>query len=270
MTEERCLTRVETIYSMIENDFYFVDEFDLDVDEIVNLFSELGLSLKEFEDRGFVFSDQRNLLVSLVAETKIYISTRGLLSRPIPNDVNIYYSYRSHAEILIILLDEIIKLKTSPDVYYVGGETFKHLEQLSLSLIQNYVFYLELMCKAYLQLNNAKFKYLQDLNYLLSLVNNEANKVNNNDSIFLFELNKRIKELSISLLQLSGVEEHGIIQTKLKYGEYVQNLCISLEIDFESMQLNIHQDTIMFESYIFDENSIYFESSRLLKSADIE
>lgn len=247
--------KINRIVELIRNDHYFANTYKFNTLEVVDLFSLLKLQLKDFDMNGFVYCIDRNLLISAISDNEIYISTKGLVTRPIPKGKNIYYAFKSQAKIMEMILEELIKLSSNKYIYFVGGETFEKFEELSISFIHNYVFYFELLCKTYLQLNNSSFKYTHDLEYLLNLINASSKLKNLEESFFVINMNDRIKDIYESLLIFAGENNLETIQTKLKYGEFTEGLCFSAETDFKDIQINIFLDVNNIEA-IFD-NRVY-------------
>lgn len=251
MKKEVQNNKVNKIVEMINNDYYFADVYKLDHLEIIDLFSKLKLQLKEIEDNGYVHSYNGNVLISVTSENFLYISTKGLVTRPIPKGKNIYYAFKSQAKIMEIILEELIKLTADKYINYIGGETFEKFEELSISFLHNYIFYFELLCKAYLQLIKFPFKHTHDLEYLLNLVNSTSKVSNLYESLYIQNMNERIWNISKSLLKFAGENSLESILTKLKYGDIDESLCLSAEIDFVDIQLNIFLDLSRLETSFY-------------------
>ena len=242
---------------MIKSGKYLIEEYKFNEEEISILFEYLDYSLESFNKYGFIF-EQMNL-ISYTGEDSIFISTRGLVTKDF-NKNQFLLAYKSQAKTFELILEEAIELLSKEDIYFVGSNNYEQLSSLSISLLHNYVFYLEIYLKAYLSLSKVPFDYTHDLEALLQLVEETIQKLNQTNSMFHLKINSTINQMVSITQKFNKNGKLNSIQSSLKYGEFNSDYLMKLDLDlFQDLYQSIQEDQSLIDYYHLDFKNDFFK-----------
>lgn len=163
----------------------FADQFKFsDRSLLLNLLDLLKISHEDFTTRYFYYDDSRKLHISESEFGYFWISTAGLVARDKPTSNSAVNACLSQYTVVSLLLNKAIEVSRKEDVYDIDSYNFGYLSKLAPALYHNIIFYIEVVCKAYLSLNGIAPPHTHKLSliYQITVETMVANK--QNDSLF--------------------------------------------------------------------------------------
>lgn len=133
----------------------------------VNFFKEVGISLELFESKYYYFDKEKNVHISESEFGFVWISTMGLVATSRVTKNNYVNAFLAQVPILVQLLDEGIEVCNDDTVYDIDSYSYGRVEQLTLSLFHNLIFFSETLLKAYISLQGEKVPHTHKLQTLL-------------------------------------------------------------------------------------------------------
>ncbi|OSZ79810.1 hypothetical protein CAP36_00660 [Chitinophagaceae bacterium IBVUCB2] len=132
----------------------FADQFKFsDRSFFINLLESLKINHDDFTKRYFYYDDSRKLHISESEFGYVWISTTGLVARDKPTTNSAVNSCLSQYTVVSLLLNKAIEVSQKEDIYDIDSYNFGYLSELAPALYHNIIFYIEVLCKAYLSLN---------------------------------------------------------------------------------------------------------------------
>ncbi len=153
-------------------------------DDFLKLLSYLQISNDEFNKRYYYFDMVRNIHISESEFGYTWISTYGLVAKGKATSNKFVNAYMYQYNVVSLLLDKVIEICGSDEVYDVDGYNFGYLSELTPALFHNILFFIEVFGKAYLSLSGASVPHTHELSKIFPLVNIEMYKNNHNNTIF--------------------------------------------------------------------------------------
>ncbi len=251
----------------------FADQFKFsDRSFFLNLLELLKISHEDFTKRYFYYDDSRKLHISESEFGYVWISTAGLVARDKPTTNSLLNSCLSQYIVISLLFNKAIEVSQKEDVYDIDSYNFGYLSELAPALYQNIIFYIEVLCKAYLSLNGITPPHTHKLSSIYQKTVETMVAKKQNDSLFQAKILDPLYKFVDHLNQLPS-------NFKEQFVKYDDNPGDSTVILFQTERLV--EVSIIFElanDFIHDffytgKESLYLKSGlyqRLLDKADTE
>ena len=136
----------------------------------IEFFKKVDISLELFQSKYYYFDKEKNVHISESEFGFVWISTMGLVATSRVTKNNYVNAFLSQVPILIQLLDEVIEVCNDDTVYDIDSYSYGRVEQLTLSLFHNLIFFSETLLKAYISLQGEKVPRTHKLQTLLKSV----------------------------------------------------------------------------------------------------
>ncbi len=136
----------------------------------IEFFKKVDISLELFQSKYYYFDKEKNVHISESEFGFVWISTMGLVATSRVTKNNYVNAFLSQVPILIQLLDEGIEVSNDDTVYDIDSYSYGRVEQLTLSLFHNLIFFSETLLKAYISLQGEKVPRTHKLQTLLKSV----------------------------------------------------------------------------------------------------
>lgn len=197
----------------------------------LELLSLLHIRIEEFEINYYYFNSSQNLHISESEFGYVWISTYGLIAMNKPTNNNSVNSFKNQFTVISLLLDKAIDLSKSDKIYDVDSYNFGELSVLTPAIFHNVIFYIELFCKAYLNLTDNKVPHTHKLKILHQKVIETMINKNHSDTLFQFI----------------------ILDPLYKIIEHINKIPGNFREQFVKYDDNINDDTII----IYDTNELF-------------
>lgn len=138
-----------------------------DKDLYIKFFKEADIPLELFENKNYYFDKEKNVHISESEFGFVWISTMGLVATSRATKNNYVNAFLAQVPILIQLLDEGMEVCNDDTVYDIDSFSYGRVEQLTLSLFHNLIFFSETLLKAYISLQGEKVPHTHKLQILL-------------------------------------------------------------------------------------------------------
>jgi len=129
----------------------------------------LEIKYEDFTKKYFYYDQNRNLHISESEFGYVWISTFGLIAKDKMTTNSAVNSCVNQYTVVSLLLKEAIKVSQSETVYDVDSYNFGYLSELSPAIYHNILFYIEVLCKAYLSLNGIKSPHTHKLSVIYQM-----------------------------------------------------------------------------------------------------
>lgn len=196
----------------------------------LRLLSQLHINIEEFELNYYYFNPSQNIHISESEFGYVWISTYGLIAMNKPTNNSSVNSFKNQFTVISLLFDKAIKLSQSNKIYNIDSYNFGELSVLTPAIFSNVIFYIELFCKAYLNLTDNEPPHTHKLKILHQKVIETMIKKNHSDTLFHFI----------------------ILDPLYKIVEHVDKIPGNFREQFVKYDDNINDDTII----IFDPNEL--------------
>ena len=159
---------VEYLIDRYRNGPVFAKAFVFDDENLyTKFFEEVGIAIELFESKYYYFDKDKNVHISESEFGFVWISTMGLVATSRLTKNNYANAFLSQVPTLIHLLDECIEVCNDDTVYDIDSYAYGQVEQLTLSLFHNLIFFSETLLKAYISLQGEKVPHTHKLQTLL-------------------------------------------------------------------------------------------------------
>lgn len=150
----------------------------------VALLESLNINYDDFTKKYFHYDGNRNLHISESQSGYVWISTFGLIAKEKATTNNAVNSCVNQYTVISLLLEKALNVSQSDTVYDVDSYNFGFLGELSPAIFHNSLFYVELLCKAYLSLNDIQPPHTHKLTVIYKKTVETMFLKNHNDSVF--------------------------------------------------------------------------------------
>jgi len=265
--------QLETLIDRFSSGQIFADQFKFSNRSLfLNLLESLKINHEDFTKRYFYYDDSRKLHISESEFGYVWISTAGLVARDKPTTNNAVNSCLSQYTVVSLLFNKAIEVSQKEDVYDIDSYNFGYLSELSPALYHNIIFYIEVLCKAYLSLNGITPPHTHKLSSIYQKTVETMVAKKHNDSLFQAQILDPLYKFVDHIDKLPG-------NFKEQFVKYDDNPGDSTVILFQTERLI--EVSIIFElanDFIYDffytgKESLYLKSGlyqRLLDRADTE
>jgi hypothetical protein len=251
----------------------FADQFKFsDRSFFLILLESLKINYEDFTKRYFYYDDSRKLHISESEFGYVWISTAGLVARDKPTTNSAVNSCLSQYTVVSLLFNKAIEVSQKEDVYDIDSYNFGYLSELAPALYHNIIFSIEVLCKAYLSLNEITPPHTHRLSSIYQKTVETMIAKKHNDSLFQAQILDPLYKFVDHINKLPG-------SFKEQFVKYDDNPGDSTVILFQTERLI--EVSIIFElanDFIHDffytgKESLYLKSGlyqRLLDKADTE
>ncbi|MDQ1150515.1 hypothetical protein [Sphingobacterium zeae] len=226
----------------------FAHTFKFDVRALfVQLIKSLGINYEDFVQHYFYYDENRNLHISESERGFVWISTYGLVAKEKTTDNSMVNACAVQYYILSLLINKAIEVIEKKSVYDVDSYDFGQLTELTPALFQNIIFYIEVFCKAYINLNGKVPKFDHKLANVYSDLKRIMYEKRHNNTHFQARIVDYLAKIIVYVNSIPGdfkeqfvkydhnKEDHTIISfslVNLKEMKYVFSLCEDFIMDF--------------------------------------
>lgn len=154
----------------------------------LNLLDSLNFTYDASTKRYFFYDYKRKLHVSESDFGYVWVSTAGLVARNKPTSNRAINSCLSQYTVISLLLDKAIEVSQKEDVYDIDSYNSGYLSNLAPAIYHNIIFYIEVLCKAYLSLNEQKPPHTHKLSQLYQLTVDTMLDKKQNNSLFQIQI----------------------------------------------------------------------------------
>ena len=251
----------------------FAMAFVFDSDELyTRFFEEIGVSIKEFQEKYYYFNDEKNIHISESEFGFVWISTMGLVATSKATKNKFVNAFLCQEPILLHLLDEAIEICNDERIYDIDSYSYQMVEERTMALFHNLIFFSEIMLKAYISLQGESIPHTHKLETLLKITKEIMFKKGHNNTLFHAYIIPMIEGEVLHISSISG-------KFKEEYVKYDDNendttLIVFCSDHFVQIKdfVRIGSDIIM-NLYYNPEEQIYLEQGlydRLLEKCETE
>lgn len=256
--------KLKYLISCIRNKEIVCAKFRFKPYELRNkLLKELEIDVNEFEKKYYIFNSSAKIHISESEKNYILISTVGLVAfnPTFENDIQkIVFACDSQYEVMMILLEKINILKEYDDIYDVDSYHYYYLSTLTTGLFHNIIFYLEVFAKAYISLNNKKYKFTHNLKELLQEVKLTMFTCNQNNSLFHEQIFLEFQNIVNRYYSM----DNDLKEQFIKYNDSIQPKILIDYMDLVKNFIEISNDFII-QFYYDRENCFWLEQGLIDK-----
>lgn len=227
-------------------------------DYFLKLLIFLEINIEEFETKYYYFNISKNLHISESAFDYVWISTHGLIAMNKPSNNSYINAFKNQYTVISLLFEKAIELSQSKKIYDINSYNFSKLSVLTPAIFSNVIFYIELFCKAYLNLTDKKVPHTHNLKLLYQKTIETMTQKSHKDTLFQF----------IILDPLSKIIDH--INTipgdfKEQFVKYDDNISDDTVIIFNTEELTKMQNVLevsydfIIDYFYSGENTHYLE-----------
>lgn len=181
----------------------------------MSFFRETGISKELFESKHYYFDKEKNVHISESQFGFVWISTIGLVATSRVTKNNYVNAFLAQLPILIHLIDEGIEVCNDERVYDVDSNAYERVEQLTLSLFHNLIFFSETLLKAYISLQGERVPHTHKLQTLLEAAKEIMFRKNHDNTLFHAYIIPFIEEEVLHISSISG----GFKEEYVKYDD---------------------------------------------------
>lgn len=211
---------------MFANKFKFTDR-----NYFVSLLETLEIDYDEFIKKYYFYDKFRPLHISESEFKYVWISSYGLIPKDKSTSSKEVNACVNQYTTVSLLLDKAIEISQSDDIYDVDRYNFGILSKLSPALFHNLLFYIEVLCKAYLNLSGVTTRRTHKLTDLYSKLIDTMYIKNHNDSLFQVRIIEPLEKFIEHVKALPS-------DFKEEFVKYDDNANDNTIIIFESDSLN--------------------------------
>ena len=177
--------KFKKLFLNIKNGELFARKFKFsNKDFLIRIFEYLKVDNEKFNSTNFYYDKSRSIHISESESGYVWISTIGLVTDRKSSKNKFVNSFLIQDTVIQLLIEKSIEVCAKENIYDIDSYYYDELSKLSPALFHNFIFYVETLCKAYLSLNEVKFKPTHKLSYLFKKSKELMFKKKQNDSIF--------------------------------------------------------------------------------------
>ena len=163
----------------------FAMAFVFDSDDLYTRFFEgIGVSVQEFHEKYYCFNEEKNVHISESEFGFVWISTMGLVATSRATKNKFVNAFLSQAPILLHLLDEAIEICKDERIYDIDSHLYEMVEERTMALFHNLIFFTEILLKAYLSLQGENVPHSHKLKTLLKRTKEVMYEKEHNNTLF--------------------------------------------------------------------------------------
>ena len=163
----------------------FAMAFIFDNDDLyTRFFDGIGVSVEEFQKRYYYFDQEKNVHISESESGFVWISTIGLVATSRATKNKFINAFLSQKPILLHLLDEAIEICKDERIYDIDSHLYQMVEERTMALFHNLIFFSEVMLKAYISLQGESVPHTHKLETLLKRTKEVMFKREHNNTLF--------------------------------------------------------------------------------------
>ena len=163
----------------------FAMAFVFDSDELyTRFFDGIGVSVEEFQEKYYYFDQEKNVHISESEFGFVWISTMGLVATSRATKNKFVNAFLCQEPILLHLLDEAIEICNDERIYDIDSHPYQMVDERTLALFHNLIFFSEIMLKAYISLQGEIVPHTHKLETLLKRTKEIMYKKGHNDTLF--------------------------------------------------------------------------------------
>lgn len=153
-------------------------------DHFISLLESLKINYDDFIKKYFYYDSARKLHISESQFGYVWISTYGLVAKDKATTNCAVNSCVNQYTVVSLLLVEAITVVQNDKVYDIDSYSFGYLSKLSPALFHNLIFYVEVLCKAYLSLTGVEVPHTHKLSLIYKKTLETMMSKNHNNSLF--------------------------------------------------------------------------------------
>ncbi|MGV0923745.1 hypothetical protein [Empedobacter tilapiae] len=212
-------------------------------DYFIKLLKFLGIKIDDFENQYFYFDSSQKLHISESEFGYIWISTYGLIAMNKPTKNKFINAFKNQYTVINLLFEQAIDLSQSKKIYDVDSYNFGKLSVLTPAIFNNIIFYIELFCKAYLNLTGSKVLHTHKLNFLYQKTLETMSFKNHKDTLFQFIILDPLSKIIEHINKIPG-------DFREQFVKYDDNISDDTIIIFDTEEL-IKMQNVLEVSYDF-------------------
>jgi hypothetical protein len=251
----------------------FADQFKFSEGSFfLNLLESLKINYEDFTKRYFYYDDSRKLHISESEFGYVWISTAGLVARDKPTTNSAVNSCLSQYTVLSLLFNKAIEVSQKEDVYDIDSYNFGYLSELAPALYHNVIFYIEVLCKAYLSLNGITSPHTHKLSSIYQKTVETMVAKKHNNSLFQAQILDPLYKFVDHINKLPGNFKEQFVKYDDNPGDstvilFQTERLIEVSIIFELANDFIHNFFYTGKESLYLKSGLY---QRLLDKADTE
>lgn len=153
-------------------------------DYLISLLEALKINYDDFTKKYFYYDNARRLHVSESQLGYVWISTYGLVAKDKATTNSAVNSCVNQYTVVTLLLEKAITVVQDDKVYDIDSYGFRYLSKLSPALFHNLIFYVEVLCKAYLSLTGVEVPHTHKLSLIYKKTLDTMVSKSHNNSLF--------------------------------------------------------------------------------------
>jgi len=259
---------LDFLFEQISKGPQFAGEFKFtERSYFIKLLAILDIDFDKFEVNYYYFDNNRPLHISESEFDYVWISTYGLIAKDKATSNKLVNACLNQYIVISLLLDKAIEISENENVYKVDSYSFGQLSELSPALFHNYLFYVEVFCKAYLSLNGVDVSFTHKLSVLYKQMIETMFLKNQNDSLFHVQIVDKFASIVDYVTTIPG-------NFKEQFVKYDDNEEDTTVIIFQSENLKIIKMTIDYcqdfvrEFFYLGEKTPYLKSGFYQRALD--
>ncbi len=163
----------------------FAMAFVFDNDDLYNkFFEDVNISVELFQENYCYFDRDKNIHISESEFGFVWISTMGLVPTSKPTKNNFVNAFLCQKTVLNHLLDDATQVCNNNSVYDIDSSCYQAIEELTLALFHNLIFFSETLLKAYISLLGGNVPHTHKLEELLKNTKEIMYEKKHNDTLF--------------------------------------------------------------------------------------
>lgn len=268
-------SNVEEIVNRINEREPFAHQFKFSEEKLFcELLESIKVNYEDFSTQYFYYDGKHKLHISQSEFGYVWISNMGLVPNKRASENRAVNSCLTQYTVISLLLDKAIEVINDERVYDIDSRSFGHLSKLSPAIYQNFIFYIEVFCKAYLSITGIppRPKPTHKLSSIYQETIDVMTNQNHNDSLFQVLVLDPLYQFVEHIHKIPGV-------FKEQYIKYDDNLQDDTVILFDVSALNEMKSLLELSSDFIEDyfylgtDTHYLKTNlyqRLLEKADTE
>ncbi|MBC9934411.1 hypothetical protein [Chitinophaga qingshengii] len=178
-------THVEEIVNRITKQEPFADQFKFSDRELfIALLESVGINNEDFTSKYFYYDSIRKLHISESEFGYVWVSSIGLVANKKRAQSRTVNACRNQYTVISLLFEKAIEVVQDERVYDIDSHSFGRLISLSSAIYHNLIFYIEVFCKAYLDLTGTQPQHTHKLSAIYQKTIEVMTSNNHNNSLF--------------------------------------------------------------------------------------
>ncbi|NLU96023.1 hypothetical protein [Chitinophaga sp. Ak27] len=264
---------VEEIVNRIIKQKPFADQFKFSERGLfITLLESVEVSNEDFTVKYFYYDPMRKLHISESGSGYVWISNIGLVANRKRDPNRAVNSCLNQYTVISLLFEKAIEVVQDETVYDIDSHSFDSLTNLSSAIYHNLIFYIEVFCKAYLDLTGTQPPRTHKLSTIYRKTVEVMTGNNHNDSLFQVLILDPLYKFVDHLGKIPGNFKEEFI----KYDDNLQDDTVIL-FDLSGLNQMIHllelSDDFISDYFYTGTDTYYLKSDlyqRMMDKADTE